>query len=300
MVANSETIRAIAVANGYGTSSSGASSVASATYTINLPQAATPTFSLQSGTYSSVQTVTLNTTTPGGVIYYTADGTTPTTNSTGYVSPISVSTTQTIKAISIATGYSQSSVATATYTITLPNFTLSGTAITVKSGATSGNTSTITLTPSGGFNGVVSLNCAISPVVASNPPSCSIPGSVTISGAVAQTTVLTVTTTAPTSAFQPAKRFLWHTGGGAVLACILMFGIKARGYKWQAMLGTVLLLLAIFCSVSACGGGSGGSSGGGSGGGSGSPGTPAGTYAVTVTGTSGTITQTASVTLTVR
>jgi hypothetical protein len=93
---------------------------------------------------------------------------------------------------------------------------------------------------------------------------------------------------------------LWHTGGGAVLACILMFGIKARGYKWQAMLGTVLLLLAIFCSVSACGGGSGGSSGGGSGGGSGSPGTPAGTYAVTVTGTSGTITQTASVTLTVR
>lgn len=108
------TIKAIAVASGYNNSD-----VASGTYTINLPAAATPAFSPQPGTYSTAQSVTLADTTTGASIYYTTDGTTPTTGSTLFSasSPISVSSTTTIEAIAVATGYSQSAVATGTYTI---------------------------------------------------------------------------------------------------------------------------------------------------------------------------------------
>ncbi|MGB9266387.1 MAG: chitobiase/beta-hexosaminidase C-terminal domain-containing protein [Terriglobales bacterium] len=80
--------------------------------------AATPTFSPAPGSYSSAQTVTLSDTTAGAKIYYTTNGTTPTTSSSVYSSPITVSATTTIEAIAVATGYSNSAVASGTYTIT--------------------------------------------------------------------------------------------------------------------------------------------------------------------------------------
>ena len=48
--------------------------------------AATPTFSPGAGTYSTIQTVTISDTTPSATIYYTTNGTTPTTGSTVYSS----------------------------------------------------------------------------------------------------------------------------------------------------------------------------------------------------------------------
>jgi hypothetical protein len=79
--------------------------------------AATPVFSPKAGKYSSPQSVTITDTTPGAVIYYTTNGTTPTTSSTEYSGAITVSTTETIKAIAVAIGYGNSAVAKATYTI---------------------------------------------------------------------------------------------------------------------------------------------------------------------------------------
>jgi hypothetical protein len=79
--------------------------------------AATPSFSPASGTYTSPVTVTMSDSTPGATIYYTTDGSTPTTASTVYTGPILVITTTTIKAIAVAPGWSQSPVASATYSI---------------------------------------------------------------------------------------------------------------------------------------------------------------------------------------
>ena len=84
------------------------------------PQAATPTFSVPAGTYTAVQTVSITDSTPDPIIYYTTDGTTPTTSSDVYSAPLTVSQTETIKAIATATGYNASAVASATYTVNLP------------------------------------------------------------------------------------------------------------------------------------------------------------------------------------
>jgi uncharacterized repeat protein (TIGR03803 family) len=112
-VSATETIKAIGVASGYANSA-----VASATYTIATATAATPTFSPIAGTYASAQSVTIADSTSGATIYYTTNGTAPTTASTKYTTAISVSATETIEAIAVATGYANSAVASATYTIT--------------------------------------------------------------------------------------------------------------------------------------------------------------------------------------
>jgi hypothetical protein len=83
-----------------------------------VPETATPAFKPAAGTYPSAQNVTITDGTAKAIIYYTTNGNTPTTSSTKYTgTAIKVSTTETIKAIAVATGYSQSALQTATYTI---------------------------------------------------------------------------------------------------------------------------------------------------------------------------------------
>ena len=85
-------------------------------YSGGLP-AATPTFSPVAGSYSSAQTVTISDTTPGAAIYYTTNGTAPTTSSTIYSTPITVSASETVEAIATASGSLQSAVGSAAYLI---------------------------------------------------------------------------------------------------------------------------------------------------------------------------------------
>ena len=81
---------------------------------------ATPVISVPTGTYTQAQSVTITDSTSGSSIYYTTDGSTPTAASTAYSGAITVSTSETLKAIAVAVGYDPSAVASATYTINLP------------------------------------------------------------------------------------------------------------------------------------------------------------------------------------
>ncbi len=170
-------------------------------------------------------------------------------------------------------------------------------AISVAAGATSGNTSTVTVAPSSsGFTGTVNLTCSLtsSPTGAMDLPACSMsPPSVALSGTTSKTSTFTVTSTAHTSSAltYPLKN-IFEAAGGTALACILMFTIPARRKGWRAILSLIAFAIAISGAIG-CGGG------GSSGGGGNTGGTTAGAYVFTVTGTSGSSTNTTSVTVTI-
>jgi uncharacterized repeat protein (TIGR03803 family) len=117
-VSASVTLNAIAYESGYTDSN-----VGTANYVINLPPAATPTFSPSAGTYTSAQNVTITSATSGASIAYTTDGSTPTETHGTLLSnggSVSVSANTTLNAMAFASNYTDSSAATANYIINIP------------------------------------------------------------------------------------------------------------------------------------------------------------------------------------
>jgi hypothetical protein len=173
------------------------------------------------------------------------------------------------------------------------SMSISPSSVSVAPGASA--TATITVTPTGGFSQDVALSCSGLPSGAS----CSFaPTTLKPSGAAASST-LTIGTAAPTTARNTPYSWLFGSTGGvlATMSLPLFWRRRSRGLRrlrgraplaLYASAGTLLLLLV------SCGGGGGGATSGG-----GSSGTAAGTYHVTVTGVSGTVSHTATLTLTV-
>lgn len=108
----SQRVSAIAVANGFATSN-----VASSSYAM---KAACPRLTPGGGTYSAVQTVTIASATPEATIYYTTDGTAPTSSAKVYSAPLTVDASQTLRAIAVRSGYATSPEARAGYVLATP------------------------------------------------------------------------------------------------------------------------------------------------------------------------------------
>jgi hypothetical protein len=86
------------------------------TLSLSHPVAA-PSISLETGTYVGNQEVTISDATPGTKIYYTTDGTVPTSSSALYSGALLIDATSTVQAIAVL-GVSQSSEASSMLTIT--------------------------------------------------------------------------------------------------------------------------------------------------------------------------------------
>jgi RHS repeat-associated protein len=258
-VTSTKTIKAIAYKTGLANSN-----VVPATYTILTP-AATPTFTPGTGTYSSPQTVKIATTTTGASINYTTNGDTPTESvGTPYTSPFLLTQTATVKAIAYKSGMANSSVGTATYTITSPDFTLG--AIPSRQQVAQGGTAsfTITTTVVNGFNQSVTLSAGTPPsgvTIAFNPPAItgaggaamnlSVSGSTTpgsyplvvtgVGGGLTHTTTVTLVVLAPTF-YEAEAAANQLAGGAAVVACSSCSGgsrVDNIGYTSPSANGTL-------------------------------------------------------------
>lgn len=259
-----------------------------------IPQrAVAPSFNPAGGAYSSAQGVAISDSSPSAVMYYTVDGTAPkTTSSSLYISnsAIPVSSSQTIRAVAVISGYVTSAVTSASYTINLqpPSFTLgaSASSLTVNSGGQ--GKVTLTVTSQNGFASVVSFACSGLPTGAS----CSFnPATVTPSGGIATTTQLTFSVGASSAnvTHVPARSRYPLAPRTLALASVILILWRRRNLR--ALL-TLMIFAVSLGMMSGCGSGAAG--GGGSGGG----GTPV-TSTVMVTATAGSIQQTAPISLTV-
>jgi subtilase family serine protease len=153
-------------------------------------------------------------------------------------------------------------------------------------------TSNITVTAANGFSGTVDLSCSPSSSTAKitctlSPTSVSVDS--TTPSATATLTVATVASSVqvPGSAsLSRSDHFRWFSvTGGSVLGCLFLLGLPSRRRR-PARLS--LWLFALLLLGSACGGGHSNN------------GTPTGSYTVTVKGTSGTVTHSAQVSITVQ
>jgi hypothetical protein len=223
--------------------------------------------------------VTISDTTPGATIYYTTDGSTPSSSSSVYTTPIAVKASETITAFATATGYVSSALGSATYTINLPTFGLTVDPGTLSIPAVGGEgLANITVTPENTFDAAVTFTCSGLPT----GTSCTFtPATVTPNGTYPVTTVLAITTASNTAL---------NRGFNPALPISLALAFPLLGWSRRRRIRMVLGLLIATAGIGMLSGCSTSNSGSKA---------PV-TATVTVTATSGTIVQTGTLSLTVQ
>jgi hypothetical protein len=112
---SSATVKAKAFKSGYNDSA-----IASAGFSITVtPTVAQPTISPNGGSYADSVQVTLACATSGATIRYTTDGSNPTASSTAYSGSLTLTSSATVKAKAFKSGYNDSAIASAGFTITV-------------------------------------------------------------------------------------------------------------------------------------------------------------------------------------
>ncbi|MFT4112954.1 CotH kinase family protein [Silvibacterium sp.] len=215
------------------------------TVTVTAPSVATPVFSLASGTYTTAQTVTITDATSGAAIYYTLDGTTPTTSSTLYSGAITLTSPVTLNAIAILSGYSASAVASANYDVVIPDFTLAVTPATTTFSSSEAAKFTLTLTPENGFNSQIAFTC--SGLLAGD--SCTFSPSTVTPGSTAVNVVLTLSGSGSQTAAMESHFPLWTKLSGGVAVALLFWPFRRRKV-WAAV--ALFFLLAASLGISGC------------------------------------------------
>jgi subtilase family serine protease len=192
--------------------------------------------------------------------------------------------------VTVQVGYSGDSTYAASSVvvpITMLNvFTMTAaSSVSFAAGATTGNTSTLMVTPANGFTGPIYFACTIAyyPPGAQHLPICSVPASVDATSATAVTSAMTISSTGPTtvSRTEEIRSPRWLAAQSLTfVAGILVVGLPLRRRVRLHMTALCLLIVLVgSMTLVSCGGGSG--SGGG---GQTIPGTTPGTYKFMVDG----------------
>jgi hypothetical protein len=107
-VTSPQTIRCIGVASGYNNSS-----LAGGLYNLVV---ATPSYNPSPGIITNGTAASITSATSGALIYFTVDGSTPTTSSTLYTGPITISTSPVVlQSIAAKSGFGNSAIQSGTY-----------------------------------------------------------------------------------------------------------------------------------------------------------------------------------------
>jgi hypothetical protein len=158
---------------------------------------------------------------------------------------------------------------TANGAVSVPGFMLSATPLTFTAGATTGNASTLTVTPVAGYAGTVTLTATVTPAGAVSTPKFTIsPSTLTFTSGTAtpQSSQVTVATTPiPSYVRTPGNNGIawFKAAGGTTILGLLLFFLPLGTRRGRKILSLIALVFAVGFTIAGCGGGGSSSGGGG-------------------------------------
>jgi hypothetical protein len=144
---------------------------------------------------------------------------------------------------------------TNTAPVNVPGFTLSATPLSFTAGASTGNASTVTVTPVGGYMGTVALTPAVTSAPAGAVSAPTLTGSaVTITSASAQTGTISIATTPiPAYVRAPGSIAWFKAAGGTTILGLLFFFLPLGTRRGRKILSVLALVVAAACTITGCG-----------------------------------------------